>query len=125
MRANRPRDTRPELAVRSELFARGLRYRVHRRPLTTLRSQADVVFPRERVAIYIDGCFWHRCPEHGVLPVANGTWWRLKLDTNVDRDRRTDRVLQESGWTVVRVWEHESPATAADRIETIVRALRH
>ena len=124
MRANRPRDTGPELAVRTELFARGLRYRIHRRPLSTLRSEADIVFPRERVAVYVDGCFWHRCPQHGVRPIANGAWWRQKLDANVDRDRRADRVLHEAGWTVIRVWEHESPAAAAGRIETVVRALR-
>lgn len=124
MRANRPRDTGPELAIRAELFARGLRYRIHRRPLPSLRSEADVVFPRERVAVYVDGCFWHRCPQHGVLPTANGAWWRTKLDTNVQRDRRADHVLEEAGWTVMRVWEHESPVAAADRIERLVRDLR-
>lgn len=124
MRANRPRDTAPELAVRGELFARGLRYRIHHCPLRSLRSEADVVFPRERVAVYIDGCFWHRCPEHGVMPTANGAWWRTKLDANVERDRRADHALREAGWTVVRVWEHESPIAAANRIEQIVRELR-
>lgn len=124
MRANRPRDTGPELAVRAELFARGLRYRIHRRPLSTLRSEADIVFPRERVAVYVDGCFWHRCPQHCVQPTANGVWWRQKLDANVERDRRADRLLSEAGWTVVRVWEHESAATAAEHIEAVVRALR-
>ena len=82
------------------------------------------MFPRERVAVYVDGCFWHRCPTHAVLPTANGAWWRQKLDANVERDRRTDRALEEAGWTVVRVWEHESPAAAGDRIESIVRARR-
>ncbi|MGI8729274.1 MAG: very short patch repair endonuclease [Solirubrobacteraceae bacterium] len=124
MRAARVRDTGPELAIRTELFARGLRYRIHRRPLESLRSEADVVFPRERVAVYVDGCFWHRCPDHGVMPKANATWWRDKLDANVERDRRADRLLTAAGWVVVRVWEHESPVVAATRIEIVVRAIR-
>src|SRR5687767_12739760 len=102
MRANRPRNTGPERAIRSELFARGLRFRVHRRPLAGLRSEADVVFPRERVAVFVDGCFWHRCPTHGVLPKSNREWWSQKLSSNVERDRRSDLRLIEDGWAVVR-----------------------
>src|SRR5689334_3181348 len=113
MVANRPRDTGPELALRRELFARGLRYRVHRRPVPGLRAQADVLFPRERVAVFVDGCFWHGCPDHGVLPKSNREFWSAKLAGNVERDRRTDRNLNESGWLVLRVWEHELVGHAA------------
>ena len=124
MVANRPRDTGPELALRRALFARGLRYRVHRRPLPGLRAEADVVFPRERIAVFVDGCFWHGCAEHSVLPKSNRDFWEAKLAANVDRDRRSDRALDAGGWLVVRVWEHEAAADAADRIEATVRRQR-
>ena len=124
MLANRGRHTRPELSVRRALFARGLRYRLHRRPLAGLRAEADIVFAREKVAVFVDGCFWHRCPEHGVLPKSNRTFWLTKLETNVARDRRSDLELFTNGWTVVRVWEHEPVHEAADRIEAAVRARR-
>jgi DNA mismatch endonuclease (patch repair protein) len=106
------------MLLRRELHARGLRYRLHVRVDPTLRSRPDVVFRRWRLAVYVDGCFWHRCPEPGTLPANNGEWWRLKLDANVARDRTTDEALMAAGWTVIRVWEHEDPVAAADRIET-------
>lgn len=115
-RANRARDTSPELMLRRELHRRGLRYRVHRRPAPHLRTTADIVFGPARVAVFVDGCFWHRCPQHSVMPKQNGEWWRSKLEGNVARDRRDDRVLDEQGWRVIRVWEHEDPEAAADRI---------
>jgi DNA mismatch endonuclease, patch repair protein len=119
------RDTLPERAIRSELHRRGLRFRVDRAPLPGLRSRADVVFGPARVAVYVDGCFWHSCPEHGTRPKANAEWWERKLDRNQERDRETDRVLAEHGWEVVRIWEHEDPVAAVDRIETTVRGRRH
>src|SRR5690348_13750074 len=107
------RDTRPELEIRRELHARGLRYRVDVSPVPSLRGRADILFRPGRVAVYVDGCFWHSCPDHGVLPKGNREWWREKLAATVRRDRSTDSVLTGMGWRVVRVWEHESPAAAA------------
>lgn len=110
------RDTLPELAIRSELHRRGLRFRVDRAPLPGLRSRADIVFGPARVAVNVDGCFWHSCPEHGTMPKANAEWWEQKLRRNRERDAETDRALREAGWEVVRIWEHEDPVEAADRV---------
>lgn len=118
------RDTLPERAIRSELHRRGLRFRVDRAPLPGLRSRADIVFGPARVAAYVDGCFWHSCPEHGTRPKANSDWWDRKLARNRERDRETDRILRENGWEVVRIWEHEDPVEAADRLEATVRGPR-
>lgn len=115
------RDTRPELELRRALHTRGLRYRVDVPPVDGSRGRADILFPRSRVAVYVDGCFWHSCPTHGVLPKGNREWWRAKLAATVKRDRTTDTTLRGLGWEVVRVWEHEDPAGAADRIEAVVR----
>ena len=118
------RDTAPERALRRELHSRGLRYRVDARPIPALRSRADLVFAPSRVAIYVDGCFWHACPDHAVLPKSNRGWWRDKLDANVRRDRATDQALAASGWMVLRVWEHDDPVLAANRIQTVVDSRR-
>lgn len=115
------RDTAPELSLRRSLHRQGLRYRVHLRPVPDLRVTADLVFPRARVAVFVDGCFWHRCPEHGTTPRSNAEWWAAKLDATVNRDRRADEELRTRGWTVVRVWEHSPAAEAA---ETVAQALR-
>jgi DNA mismatch endonuclease (patch repair protein) len=116
------RDTGPELALRRELHRRGLRFFVGRPPLASeKRRRADIVFPRARVAVFVDGCFWHGCPQHMTWPKANAGWWRAKIMANVARDRRTDERLREAGWTVVRVWEHEAVDAAADRVERVVR----
>jgi len=115
-------DTKPELALRRELHRRGLRYRVGTAPLPGLRRRADVVFTRRRIAVFVDGCFWHRCPEHGTQPRNNFDWWQAKLDRNVERDRHTDAALLAAGWRVVRVWEHEDPAAAAAAIAAQVAA---
>jgi DNA mismatch endonuclease, patch repair protein len=115
------RDTRPELELRRALHARGLRYRVDATPVKTLRGRADILFPRSLVAVYVDGCFWHSCPTHGVLPKGNREWWREKLAATVKRDRTMEATLRGLGWEVVRVWEHEDPVAAADRIEAVVR----
>lgn len=112
--------TKPEVALRRELHRRGARYFVDRAPLPKLRRRADLVFPRRRVAVYVDGCFWHSCPEHATFPKNNAEWWAEKLAGNVARDRDTDARLAAAGWTVVRVWEHEPAAAAADLVMRIV-----
>ncbi len=122
MKRTRRRDTAPEIRLRTRLFALGLRYRVDARPLPGLARKADVVFRRARVALYIDGCFWHGCPLHATWPRENAEFWREKIETNRRRDADTDRRLGEAGWAVVRVWEHENPAEAATRIAKLVRA---
>ena len=116
------RDTRPEVSLRRQLWRRGLRYRVEVSPLPELRRRADIVFTRRRVVVYVDGCFWHSCPEHATEPKANQAWWVAKLAANVERDRDTDERLDAAGWQVVRVWEHEDPQEAADRVESAVRS---
>lgn len=122
MVANRGRDTGPELRLRKLLHAKGLRYRVNIPPLRGLRRTADVVFTKAKVAVFVDGCFWHGCPEHHRPANRNGVFWREKINGNQARDRDTDRALSEAGWRVVRVWEHEDAETAADRIATILRS---
>ena len=117
----RRRDTRPEVALRRELHARGLRFRVDARPTPRVRGRADIVFTRRRIAVYVDGCFWHACPDHGVVPKSNTEWWMEKLAATVARDRLAEEVLHSEGWSVVRVWEHEDAKDAADRIATLVR----
>jgi DNA mismatch endonuclease (patch repair protein) len=120
MQSNRASGTMPELALRSELHRRGLRYRVHHEPVSGLRCRADIVFSRPRIAVFVDGCFWHRCPLHGTSPQSNAPYWQVKLDRNVARDKRNDTALAAAGWIVVRVWEHEKVEDAADRIATLV-----
>lgn len=124
MRANRKRDTGPELRLRRSLHGLGLRYRVYSRIDGDPPVAPDVVFPRAKVAVFVDGCFWHGCPEHGVQPRTNSRYWRAKLQTNSERDRRVDRSLAATGWLSVRVWEHESSAEASLRIRAIVSARR-
>ncbi|WP_313861669.1 very short patch repair endonuclease [Mycobacterium sp.] len=124
MQSNRSRDTKPELALRSAVHARGLRYRVAAKPLTGLRRTADLVFPRAKVAVFLDGCFWHGCPEHHTVATANATFWADKVEGNRARDRDTDSRLADAGWVSVRVWEHEDPAEAARRVEDVVRTRR-
>jgi DNA mismatch endonuclease (patch repair protein) len=121
MRSQRQRDTAAETALRSLLYRRGLRFRVHY-ALPTLRRRADVAFPRRRIAVFVDGCFWHGCPEHGTWPKQNAEWWRAKIEANRRRDADTDAKLEEQGWTVIRFWEHESPEAAAQEVEEAVRA---
>ncbi|MGH2955210.1 MAG: very short patch repair endonuclease, partial [Solirubrobacterales bacterium] len=90
-------------------------------PVPTLRCEADVVFPRQKVAVFIDGCFWHGCAEHGRKPKANGTFWAEKIARNQSRDRRNDQALTDAGWVVVRAWEHEQPGAVVRRIEDRLR----
>lgn len=124
MQAIRRRNTAPELALRRLVHASGLRYRVDSRPLPGVRRTADLVFGPARVAVFVDGCFWHRCPEHATEPRTNADYWTPKLDRNVERDRETDALLKVAGWISVRVWEHEDPAVAARRVARIVRRRR-
>lgn len=119
MRANRA-ESAPERALRSVLHRRGLRFRKHVALLPGARCRPDVVFSPAQVAVFVDGCFWHRCPAHYRPSQQNSRWWDLKLTRNVQRDREQDRLLADAGWLVLRVWEHEDPKTAADRIIAIV-----
>lgn len=121
MRGNKGRDTKPELALRSAVHALGMRYRVGIRPLPQIRRTADLVFTRAKVAVFLDGCFWHGCPEHHRPAKRNAEFWKAKIEGNISRDVNTDTRLREEGWRVVRVWEHEDPAVAAHRIAMIVR----
>ena len=122
MQANRSRDTQPELAVRRLLHAAGLRYRVAAAPEPTLRRKADIVFTRHRVAVFIDGCFWHGCPEHGQREFRyNAHYWPAKIAANVARDNDTTERLRATGWTVLRFWEHEDASAVA---ESILRTIR-
>ena len=122
MQSNKSRDTKPELALRSAVHAKGLRYRVSAKPLAGVRRTADLVFPRAKVAVFLDGCFWHGCPEHHTVASANAKFWADKVDANRKRDRDTDSRLAEAGWVSVRIWEHEDVTEAARRVEEVVRA---
>lgn len=115
------RNTLAERLLRTELHRRGLRYRLHQRPDPAFRRTADIVFSRAKVAVFVDGCFWHRCPDHATFPQTNDDWWEAKLQRNVDRDAETVARLSQAGWRVVRVWEHEDPVEAAEHIEQLVR----
>ncbi|GAA3670117.1 very short patch repair endonuclease [Nocardioides ginsengisoli] len=121
MQGNRARDTRPEMAVRRLLHAMGLRYRVDARPLPDLNRRADIVFSKAKVAVFIDGCYWHGCPEHGTTARTNADYWGPKIQRNRDRDADTSQRLSEAGWTVARFWEHEPPGAVADAVSALVR----
>ncbi len=121
MRGNRSTDTRAEVSLRSALHRAGLRFRKNVRPAKGL-PRADILFPRARLAVFVDGCFWHRCPEHGVSPNTNSSYWKAKLDGNVARDRRNDSAMAEAGWRVLRVWEHEDPRAASRTVEAEYQA---
>lgn len=121
MQGNRSRDTAPELALRRAVHALGLRYRVAARPDPALRRTADLVFTRARVAVFLDGCYWHGCPEHHRLPATHIDYWSAKVLRNRERDADTDERLRAAGWTVLRFWEHEDPLVAARAVERAVR----
>jgi len=124
MQGNRGRDTKAELAVRRLVHAAGLRYRVNARPEPDLRRTADLLFTRARVAVFIDGCYWHGCPEHFSMPATNLDYWSTKIGRNQARDLETTTVLEARGWLVLRFWEHDPPAIVAERIAEQVRAGR-
>ncbi|MGW6985183.1 very short patch repair endonuclease [Streptomyces sp. NPDC054932] len=110
------RATTPELAVRRLLHASGLRYRVNFPVPGIRRRTIDIAFTRAKIAVFLDGCFWHGCPEHATRPKANAEWWRAKLEKNMSRDRETTAHLEAVGWTVLRFWEHQSPEEVAREI---------
>jgi DNA mismatch endonuclease (patch repair protein) len=121
MRANRSRNTSPEIRLRTALHRRGFRYRIHYRPLPAERRTVDIAFTRARVAIEVRGCFWHGCPKHGNRPRVNVDYWRTKLDRNRQRDADLETALTAAGWHVIIVWEHEDAEEAADRVAQQVR----
>ncbi|MBA3265006.1 MAG: very short patch repair endonuclease [Nocardioidaceae bacterium] len=124
MQGNRGRDTKPEVALRRTLHARGLRFFVNRRPLPGLRRTADLLFPRARVAVFVDGCFWHGCPEHHTVAKSNAKYWEEKVRRNRERDADTDAMLQNEGWMVIRLWAHQDAFDAAKQVETAVKPRR-
>jgi DNA mismatch endonuclease, patch repair protein len=122
MRANRPTGTKPEAGLRSELHRRGFRFRKN---LTVavggIRTAPDIVFQRQRVAVFVDGCFWHGCPTHATSPRANADYWLPKLARNRERDSQITHELEAAGWRVIRVWEHQDVETAADAVSALLR----
>lgn len=117
MAAIRRTDTVPEKTLRSALHATGLRFRKdYRLDLGGVKTRPDIVFTRAKVAVFVDGCYWHSCPQHGVRPRTNVEFWRSKLARNVERDREQDQALSNAGWTVVRVWEHVPVQDAVDLV---------
>lgn len=124
MRANRGRDTGPELAVRRALHAMGLRYRVDHPLPFDRRRRADIAFTRVKVAVFIDGCFWHGCPEHGTTPRTNSRFWSEKIARNQSRDAETMGLLAAAGWHAWRFWEHEDPIEVSVGVARVVSGLR-
>jgi DNA mismatch endonuclease (patch repair protein) len=125
MRSNRRRDTRPELRLRSELHRRGHRFRVdYPLRLDGQLVRPDVVFTRAKVAVFVDGCFWHSCPQHGTTPRSNRDYWEPKLARNAYRDRANSEALRRSGWRVVRIWEHEDLDSGLGAVEEALRLER-
>lgn len=125
MRANRRRDTTPELAIRRLLHRHGLRYRVDFPLPFDRRRKADIAFTREKMAIFVDGCFWHGCPQHYVPPRANPDYWAAKVESNRRRDQDSAERLAADGWRVLRFWEHESPTDVVSRIEQALGSAPH
>jgi DNA mismatch endonuclease (patch repair protein) len=110
------------MELRRALHRSGLRYRVDLAPIPGLRSRADIVFPRARVAVFVDGCFWHCCPLHGTVPKANQAWWFAKLATNRERDAAVTLRLAHAGWKSIRIWEHQDPESVARDVARLVRS---
>ncbi len=121
MKANRSTGTKPEIALRRVLFAAGLRYRVNLKVRVTGRTvRPDIVFTRVRVAVFVDGCFWHGCPQHGRMPSDPSGYWHQKIARNQERDSLVDQALHESGWQVVRIWEHTGTDAAAKLVQAAI-----
>lgn len=108
--------------MRRAVHALGLRYLVDVRPLPDLNRRADLVFTRAKVAVFIDGCYWHGCAEHGTVARMNADYWKSKIQRNRERDAETDTVLTERGWVSVRIWEHETVTAAAEKVLAVVRS---
>ena len=124
-RANHLRDTKPEVRIRSAVHRRGLRFRKNfLLRVAGVRVRPDLVFTRWKVAVFVDGCFWHCCPEHHRMPTRNAHYWVPKMQRNVDRDRGVDVALSQAGWDVVRIWEHDETEEAAERLSRLLRARR-
>lgn len=123
MRSQKTSGTKPETAVRSLLHGMGLRYRVDYRPEPDVRTRPDIVFTRRRVAIYVDGCFWHGCPDHFIPPKNNEEWWAAKIWSNKSRDAKHRAALRDRGWTVAAYWEHESPQAIAEAVRIMVASV--
>jgi DNA mismatch endonuclease (patch repair protein) len=122
MQANRRADTKPEIELRAALHARGLRFRKDFlvRTSSGVKTKVDVAFTRAQIAVFVDGCFWHGCPEHGVIPRANSHYWEPKLNRNRKRDREVTASLESDGWTVVRFWEHELLEDAVEQVSSML-----
>jgi len=121
MQANRRRDTGPELALRSLLHAKGFRYRTDLRlELSGAKVRPDIVFTRWKVAVFVDGCFWHQCPLHGTNPKTNSSYWGPKLERNRQRDERNTAELVAHGWTVIRIWEHDEPLVGLEAVAAAI-----
>jgi len=114
------RDNAREIAIRSGLHKQGLRFRIHYTIDAISRRTIDIAFPRLRLAVFCDGCFWHGCPKHRTFPRTNASWWLRKIDTNIARDQDTSRRLRANGWKVVRIWGH---VDTADAVRTIAHAI--
>ena len=126
MQSNKGADTKPELIVRSALHAKGHRYHVNYRPLSDKRRSVDIAFPATRLAVFIDGCFWHGCPAHGTMPATNSRYWSAKIARNRERDLETAILLERAGWRSLRLWEHEPVSVCVDAIErelVVIRAI--
>lgn len=117
------RDTAPEVSLRRALHRAGFRFRVVYPVPGNRRRTIDIAFPRLRLAVFVDGCFWHGCPEHGTQPKANSDWWTVKFSSNLARDRDTDRLLEQDGWKVLRLWEHVEVDEAMRRVQSALEEL--
>ncbi len=123
MQGNRYRDTKPELRLRSALHRLGLRYRVDVRPAPDVAARADIVFRRARLALFMDGCFWHGCPDHFKIPALNQSYWTAKITRNCQRDADVSAALRDAGWIVLRFWEHEAPDEVARTVAMHLRPI--
>lgn len=124
MLGNKSRDTKPELVVRKYLHAAGFRYRVHARPIKDWNRRADLVFPRAKIAIFVNGCYWHGCPKHYKEPKTNTAYWAKKIGRNVERDTETLKRLTNQGWMVISIWEHEDLIKRAQKIGVRIQKRR-